>query len=289
MLTSTTSARPRFLIKAERPAARRYTASPGDLSSPAGLHPKPWLERLRRAVRQESFVLHYQPIVSLADGEISHYEALVRLDDAPDGRLCPPAMFLPAAERYSLVQDIDRVVASKAIGLLAELRSMSSPRVAINLSALSITDGGMLAHIERELQARRVDPSMLMVELTETAAISNMTRASAFCGELRRLGCTVALDDFGAGFGSFQYLKHLPFDYLKIDGDFIRQLPVSHKDQLVVKAMVGLARGMGKRTIAEYVGDERTMSMLRGYGVDFAQGYHLGQPRGALETFARAA
>jgi EAL domain-containing protein (putative c-di-GMP-specific phosphodiesterase class I) len=116
-----------------------------------------------------------------------------------------------------------------------------------------------------------------------------MRQAQSFCEGVHTLGSAVALDDFGAGFGSFQYLKHLPFRYLKIDGDFIRTLPVSHNDQLVVQALVGVARGMGKQTIAEYVGDATTMSLLRDYGVDYAQGFEVGRPRGGLEAFAQAA
>ena len=122
------------------------------------------------------------------------------------------------------------------------------------------------------------DPSLLVIEVTETAAISDMDSAKAFCGGVLALGCEVALDDFGVGFGSFQYLKHLPFSYLKIDGDFIRGLPSSRTDQLVVRALAGVVRGMGRRTIAEFVGDEPTMEMLRDYKVDYAQGFQVGRP-----------
>src|ERR1700677_2828263 len=134
----------------------------------------------------------------------------------------------------------------------------------------------MLAYIERCLDRHGIDPTRLVIEITETAAISDMERAQAFCRGVSALGCAVALDDFGAGFGSFQYLKHLPFDYLKIDGDFIRALPHSPKDQLVVQALVGLAQGMGVQTIAEYVTDRATLELLRRYGVDYAQGFEVG-------------
>jgi EAL domain-containing protein (putative c-di-GMP-specific phosphodiesterase class I) len=300
MPSSTTTATPRFQLQtARRPCAHRYPSNLGNLSSPTGLHRRPWLRRLRRALRDQRFVLHYQPIVSLADGEISHYEALVRLADEPDGRLLAPGSFLPAAERYALIGDIDRMVASQAIALLAQLRRHAlsggfaprndHTRVAINLSALSITDLGMLAHIEGELSMHGVDPSTLIIELTETAAISNMGRAKTFCSAVRALGCAVALDDFGAGFHSFQYLKHLPFDYLKIDGDFIQELPSSRNDQLVVKALVGLARGMGKQTIAEFVACSDTVDLLCDYGVDYAQGFQIGRPRDSVQSFAMAA
>ena len=144
----------------------------------------------------------------------------------------------------------------------------------------------MLAEIEQAVTRARVDPAQLVIEVTETAAISDMARAQAFCTGVQALGCAVALDDFGAGFGSFQYLKHLPFQYLKIDGDFIRGLPASAKDQLVVKALVELARGMGKQTIAEYVEDAATMELLRDYGVDYAQGFEVGRPHPVLPLTA---
>lgn len=294
MPNCTTAAPPRFLLKTEQPTrAQRYPAQLGELSSPTGLQQRPWLARLRRALRDQRFLLHYQPIVSLASGEISHHEALVRLADEPDGSLVAPGRFLPAAERYALIEQIDRLVLSQALSVLQ--RTSGAPgshgevRVAVNLSALSVTDPRMLAHIERELHRLSVDPSKLVVEITETAAISDMTRAKAFCHAIRSLGATIALDDFGAGFGSFHYLKHLPFDYLKIDGGFIENLVLSRKDQLVVKALVGVAAGMGKETIAEYVGDEQTVELLRCYGVDYAQGFQVGRPSGALEAFAYAA
>jgi len=223
-------------------------------------------------------VLHYQPIVSLRDGRVSHYEALVRLADEESGALVAPGRFLPAAERYGLIREIDRMVLAQVATLLSGEHGERGVRIAINCSSLSITDGGMLAEIEARLALARVDPAQLVIEITETAAISDMERARAFCAGVQALGCAVALDDFGAGFGSFQYLKHLPFQYLKIDGDFIRGLPASPKDQLVVKALVDLARGMGKQTIAEYVGDRATVETLRDLGVDYAQVFEVGRP-----------
>jgi EAL domain-containing protein (putative c-di-GMP-specific phosphodiesterase class I) len=295
MLTSTIAcARPRVLLGAPaRPVHNRYRgltdARPGARgpSSPAGLHRRPWLERLRRALAEDLFLLHYQPIVSLKDGSVAHYEALLRLADEPSGDLVAPGRFLPAAERYGLIRDIDRMVLSKVIALLGERKALCEHgrpgvSIAMNVSALSVTDGGMLDQIERQLVLEGVDPARLIVEVTETASISDMERARAFCAGVQTLGCAVALDDFGAGFGSFQYLKQLPFRYLKIDGDFIRGLPGSLNDQLVVKALVGVVRGMGRTTIAEFVGDEPTMSLLRSYGVDYAQGFEVGRPHPIL-------
>jgi EAL domain-containing protein (putative c-di-GMP-specific phosphodiesterase class I) len=291
MPTSTTDSTSSLVIRARdlRPPEdrrRRYPGARDNFSSSAGLHPRPWCKRLRRALREDLFVLHYQPIVSLRSGAVSHYEALIRLADDPEEPLTPPCAFLPAAERYGLIQEIDRMVIAKVVALMGGELAHRDARVAVNLSALSITDRGMLAHIEHELTRHDVAPERLVVEVTETAAIGDMRRAQSFCEGVHTLGSSVALDDFGAGFGSFQYLKHLPFRYLKIDGDFIRTLPSSSKDQLVVQALVGVAQGMGKQTIAEYVGDEPTMRLLRGYGVDYAQGFEVGRPCGQLEAFA---
>jgi EAL domain-containing protein (putative c-di-GMP-specific phosphodiesterase class I) len=283
--STTTDATPRMFLRTPAlPGHGRYRglldarALAEGFCSPAGLHRRPWLQRLRRALIEDLFVLHFQPIVSLGDGTVSHYEALLRLADEPDGCLIAPGSFLPAAERYGLIRDIDRMVLDKVAALLGGEHGRRGVRIAMNVSAVSVTDGTMLAHLERRLELHGVDPSLLVIELTETAAISDMKSARAFCAGVLALGCGVALDDFGAGFGSFQYLKHLPFSYLKIDGDFIRGLPVSRTDQLVVKALAGLVRGMGRQTIAEFVGDEPTISMLRCYGVDYAQGFEVGRP-----------
>jgi EAL domain-containing protein (putative c-di-GMP-specific phosphodiesterase class I) len=269
----------RLILRApapDRPARRYGGGLAEERSSPAGLHRRPWLARLRRALEQDLFAVHYQPIVSLADGRPAHYEALVRLADDPAGPLIAPGRFLPAAERYGLIRDIDRLVLDRVAALLATRED--GPRVAINLSALSVTDPTMLAHLERCLHREGADPARLVIEITETAAICDMDRARAFCAGVSALGCAVALDDFGAGHGSFQYLTRLPFDYLKIDGSFVCALTSSRNDQLVVQALVGLARSMGVRTIAEYVTDRPTLKLLRRYGVDYAQGYELGRP-----------
>jgi len=291
MLSSTSRhATPRVVLSPTVPSVRvgesELDASRSladELSLPAELSRRAWQLRLRRALVEDLFVLHFQPIVSLADGRVAHYEALLRLADTPDGRLVEPGSFLPVAERDGLIRDIDRMVLDRVTTMLG-----GEPRVsiAVNVSALSVTDGAMLAHIERGLARHGVDPSRLVIEVTETAAISDMETARVFCAGAQALGCAVALDDFGTGFGSFQYLKHLPFTYLKIDGDFIHNLPGSRTDQLVVKALVGVVQGMGRQTIAEFVGDAPTLSMLRSYGVDYAQGFHVGRPRPMLALAA---
>ena len=262
MLSSTTTdPTPRVVLR--KPLAREHSRLHGPfghgwgegLSSPAGLHRRPWLGRLRSALADDLFVLHFQPIRSLKDGSVSHHEALLRLADTAEGPLVAPARFLPAAERYGLIREIDRMVLARVAALLGGEHAGTGVSIAVNLSALSVTDPEMLGDLRRALEREGADPSQLMVEVTETAAISDMAGARDFCSGALSLGCAVALDDFGAGFGSFQYLKHLPFSHLKIDGDFIRGLPGSGTDQLVVAALAGVVRGMGRRTIAEFVGD----------------------------------
>ena len=182
------------------------------------------------------------------------------------------------------------MVVSRVARMLGRDPAMAGVTIAINLSALSVTDPTMLRFIATALARHGVEPGRLSIEVTETAAISDMDRARAFCGAVLDLGCGLALDDFGAGFGSFQYLKQLPFSHLKIDGGFIRELPASRTDQLVVRAIARIVRGMGRETIAEFVGDERTVAMLRAYDVDYAQGFQIGAPApllGAEEAHER--
>jgi EAL domain-containing protein (putative c-di-GMP-specific phosphodiesterase class I) len=281
-------ASPRLVLAdvADAPAQRRYGGLAGPRAgrdgrcSAAGLARRAWLGRLRRALREERFVLHYQPIVSLRDGRTSHHEALVRMSEGAGERLLAPRAFLPAAERSGVVRDIDRMVVNRVSGVLARSRKRDT-KIAVNLSALSVTDAGMLSHIHRCLRRHGVRPSRLVLEITETASICDLGQAREFCAGLRALGCEVALDDFGAGFGAFHYLKHLPFSFLKIDGDFITALTTSAEDRLVVDALVRLGRGMGFATIAEFVANQDTQDLLAALGVDYAQGFHLGRPSAA--------
>jgi EAL domain-containing protein (putative c-di-GMP-specific phosphodiesterase class I) len=140
--------------------------------------------------------------------------------------------------------------------------------------------------IERELDTAQIDPSNLIFEITETAAIANMTEATRFAHGLTNLGCSLALDDFGTGFGSFYYLKHLPVRYVKLDGEFIHNLPRNPIDEHMVRAIVGVAHGLGIQTVAESVADDETIAMLHQHGVDFAQGFHIGKPAPVHEPLA---
>jgi diguanylate cyclase (GGDEF)-like protein/PAS domain S-box-containing protein len=237
-----------------------------------------WAERIREALEEDRFTLYAQPIVNLSDGEVRQHELLLRMIDE-GGEVIPPAAFIGIAERFDLMQEIDRWVVARAIRLMAEQRAAGRELVfEVNISGSSTGDPELLTIIERELAETGVDPVNLVLEVTETTAVANIPRAQQFAARLAELGCRFALDDFGAGFGSFYYLKHLPFDLLKIDGEFVRSCTTSTTDQLLIRAAVDIARGLGKKTIAEYVGDEATVELLRKLGVDFAQGFHIGRP-----------
>jgi EAL domain-containing protein (putative c-di-GMP-specific phosphodiesterase class I) len=242
-----------------------------------------WPGRIRKAIDEELFQLHAQPILDLKTGDVPQHELLIRMPGEGD-ELIMPAAFLYTAERFGLVRQLDRWVVANAIELLAGTRG--SLRLEVNLSGESLTDPDLPLFVERELERASVDPGDLIFEVTETAAIANLAQARCFIERLAQLGCRFALDDFGAGFGSFYYLKHLPLDYLKIDGEFVRNLPTSKTDQILVGSVVELARGLGKQTIAEYVGDAATVDLLREMGVDFAQGFHTGRPRPVAESLS---
>jgi diguanylate cyclase (GGDEF)-like protein len=241
-----------------------------------------WAERIHAALDENRLVLHAQPVVSTATGHATLHELLVRMVDAR-GDLIPPGSFLPVAERCGLIREIDRWVVTRAIRLLGEHRAAGRrPTVEVNLSAQSLADPQLAVHIGRELRAAGVAATQLIFEVSETTAIDNVAAVHTFAARLWELGCRFALDDFGAGSGSLYHLKHLPFDFVKIDGAFVRNCTANPTDRLVIGAVADLVRGMGKRTIAEFVGDEATLTTLGELGVDYAQGFHLG-PSAPLE------
>ena len=232
-----------------------------------------WTELIHASLAQDRFVLHGQPIVNLTTGEIEQAELLIRMRDRDDPRtLVPPGDFLPAAERLGLIALIDRWVVARALELATE------HRVEINLSGITISDAGHLAAIESMVNSSRAPRENLVFEITETAVAENIDAARRFAERLRNIGCSFALDDFGVGFGTFTYLKHLPVDYLKIDIEFVRDLATDETDAQVVGAIVGAAQLFGMKTIAEGVEDQRTLELLTEMGVDYAQGYWIGRP-----------
>jgi len=236
-----------------------------------------WVERIRDALDNHRFVLLAQPIHALVEDPTERYELLLRMVDH-DAQLIPPGLFLPTAERTGLIAQIDRWVVGEACQLLGQWQAAGRDvSFEVNVSGPSMGDPELLAVIRAGLTGI-TRPGSLVVEVTETAAIVDLPRAQAFAHQLAGLGIRLALDDFGAGYGSFYYLKHLPFDYLKIDGEFIRNLATSSHDQIIVSSLVTMAHQLGKATIAEFVEDAAALAAVRALGVDYAQGYHFGRP-----------
>ena len=253
--------------------AHLYAAHAGEATMELGIG---WLKRLEQTIAEGSLLLYAQPIFDLRSGQVDRHELLVRMPDG-DGGVVSAATFIPLAERYGLVAEIDRWVLDRAVGLLESGVAPRGSRLAVNVSAKSL-DADYVAWIECRLAASTIDAARLSFELTETAAISNLSTSRPFAQRLRDLGCELALDDFGAGFGSFTYLRHIPFDLLKIEGQFVRECARDARDRALVEALVKIAGSLGKRTVAEFVGDEPTVAALNTIGVDMAQGYHLGRP-----------
>jgi len=244
-----------------------------------------WKERIHQALEDDLFTLAYQPIVATNGTSAQRFEVLVRMLDSK-GKVHMPGNFIPTAEQFGLIRDLDKVIVKKALRELARLPVNGEPiGFSINLSGLSIGEPHMLELIERELAANALDPARVTFEITETAACENMSRAIEFINQIRALGCGIALDDFGVGFSSFSYLKHIRVDMIKIDGSFIRNIHTSREDQLFVKALVDVARGMGIRTVAEFVETAGTVELLRRLGVDYVQGYYVGRPGKAISKF----
>ncbi|MBM3357281.1 MAG: EAL domain-containing protein [Betaproteobacteria bacterium] len=237
-----------------------------------------WNDRILHALEHNLMDLQFQGVYFTADRSLSHFEVLVRMRDQDDPTaLLMPGQFVPVAEKSGKILEIDRWVLREAIQMLAEVKSI--PALAVNISGRSFDEPMLPQYIAEQLKRYGVAPRRLMVELTETSAVSDLHDAQRFIEALRQTGCGVCLDDFGTGFSSFAYLKHLQADSVKIDGLFIRNLPNDHDNQLFVKAIVSVARGLHKTTIAECVEDEETMAMLKKFDVDCVQGYYLEKPR----------
>jgi len=253
-----------------------------------------WVERLNRAIELDQFALFAQEIRPVAhpvggDVEPSRFEILIRMVDS-DGTLIAPMAFIPAAERYGLMPRIDRWVIAKACSNLAELRERHGgiPMCMINLSGASVTDPGMVDFVSSQLQRFGLPRQSIGFELTETAAISNLANASQLMHGLKEIGCAMALDDFGSGMASFAYLRGFPVDYLKIDGEFVKDMTTDLVDYEIVQAIHSVGRVMGVKTVAESVESAEILSALMLVGVDFAQGFHIHRPVPMLEIAYRA-
>lgn len=230
-----------------------------------------WADRIREAIDQERIVVYAQPIFDLRRECVAREELLVRMLDEDDD-VIPPSSFLPTAERLGLIAEIDRLVLAKAI----ELAGRSQP-IAVNVSGASLCDPRLIEDVRGAI-AEGLNPAWLDFEITETAAISNMDNARAFAETVTGMGCGLGLDDFGTGFSSFSYLKELPIQHLKIDLEFIRELPSSPTDQRLVQALVQFAKAFGQETVAEGIENAETLALVRAFDVDYAQGFHIGEP-----------
>ena len=243
-----------------------------------------WTDRLHDAAATDQFVLYGQPIVELASGHVEQAELLVRMKDRrrTSSELIMPGQFLPAAERLGLASVIDHWVVARAV------RLAQNHRVEVNISAQTISDPDQVAALVRLVRDSGAPPSNIIFEITETAVAENIGSARAFVTRLHDIGCCFALDDFGTGFGTFTYLKYLPVDYLKIDIEFVRDLATNEDDRQVVRAIVGVAREYGMRTVAEGVEDQVTLETLTDLDVDYAQGYWIGRPAPIVEMWPDA-
>jgi diguanylate cyclase (GGDEF)-like protein/PAS domain S-box-containing protein len=267
-------------VAKEKGRNRVHVFSPDDEELAMRQGEMQWVEKIRQGLEQKRFILYGQPIVSLQDINYGlHFEVLLRYKD-DRGNIIPPDAFLPAAERYNLAAELDRWIIASLLEWLASrpdfLKSLSL--CAINLSGLSLTDESMLQFIKDQFQHWAVPTNKVCFEITETAAISNLSHATHFINQLKEEGCLFSLDDFGSGLSSFAYLKNLPVDYLKIDGLFVKDILDDEVDLAMVKSINEVGHVMNKKTIAEFVENDAIFNLLKSLGIDFAQGYGIGKP-----------
>ena len=236
-----------------------------------------WTRRIKHALEKDQFILAYQPIVNTL-GETVHYEALLRMN-RDNGSLIMPSGFLPPAERFGLMGDIDMWVVHQALELYQEEQlPEAGTSLCINLSASSIESKNVIDFITRQIEQSQIDPSQLIFEITETMAMANISKASGLLKRLQEMGCKTSLDDFGTGYASYAYLKDLPVDYVKIDGSFVKDIEMNQLNREIVQSMNSIAHVMGKKTIAEFVETQASVEILREIGVDYLQGFHIGKP-----------
>lgn len=245
-----------------------------------------WAGRIRQALADGRFLLHFQELAPLWDGDRAdgvHMEMLVRLRDE-NGQLVPPGAFIPAAERFGLMPQLDRWVVETALANFSRLHPSGKPvkLCAINLSGPTFEDAAFADFVLDALERHGVSPQRICFEITETAAVSSMARAVEFMQRLRAAGCRFSLDDFGSGMASFGYLKNLPVDFIKIDGSFIRNIETDPVSYSIVRAVTDIGHQLGLQVVGEWVADERARDLLRGLSVDYAQGFAIHKPEAAL-------
>ncbi|MEM8982398.1 MAG: EAL domain-containing protein [Pseudomonadota bacterium] len=248
-----------------------------------------WVQRLHDAMTNNRFALFGQQIHALtADGTVAqHVEILLRLRDVEERRLIPPGAFLPAAERYGLMLELDTWVVTNLLKSLHLFHAVHESAVQywVNLSGASISDPGFRKLLLDRMATMRLPPGTINFEITETVVIRSLNDAEQLISELRKLGCKVALDDFGAGLSSFTYLKQLPIDFLKIDGGFVKNILADDVDRIFLQSIVDIARKLNVRTIAEHVENGDVLQAVRALGVDFVQGYGIHRPEVLLPSF----
>lgn len=237
-----------------------------------------WVDRIISGIREDRFFLLFQPILDIQSGKVTHYEALVRYK-GQGNKIISPGEFIPVAEQYGLIKQIDRRVMELAITHLAGQDAIGSDlSISINLSGANIGDPELFEWLERLFEEQQLDPAHLVFEITETASLHSISTARSFIDSIKALGCRIALDDFGTGLSSFSYLRNFPVDILKIDGSFIRNLPHSEEDRVMVRSMVDVAHSLGKWVVAEFVSSEEIFNIVKAFGVDYAQGYFISEP-----------
>ncbi|WP_289281950.1 MULTISPECIES: putative bifunctional diguanylate cyclase/phosphodiesterase [unclassified Methylophaga] len=258
---------------------RVHLYSPEDREMHTLRHSVEWAPRIRAALKEGLFLLEFQPIYSLDTEQVSHYECLIRMR-GEGNVIFYPKEFIPVAESMGLIHQIDFWVVAKVFELIVNMPENLS--FAINLSGNVFLDENLFKLVRDKLNQTQIDPNRIVFEITETYAISNFEQTRKMVSDLRALGCRFALDDFGAGFNSYSYLKHFPVDILKIDGGFITDLDNDPVDQQLVKSMIDIAHSLGKKTVAEFVERKSTLELLKSYGVDMVQGFLVGKPNAKI-------
>ncbi len=233
-----------------------------------------WFQKLHDGLEENRFEAWYQPLVELKTGEINHHEALIRLR-GEDGYLHAPGSFMGSAERYGIMPQIDRYMIHR---VLTDMVAHPWLRVAVNLSGASVTEPGMAAYIRNAFEEFGVDPKRIIFEITETVFMTNLAQARHIVEALQELGCRFALDDFGSGFSSLNYLRHLPVTIVKVDGSFIREVHADPVNLTLLKSINEIAHLLGKETVAEWIETEETYHLLKEIGFDYGQGFYSGRP-----------
>ncbi|MBX2809363.1 MAG: EAL domain-containing protein [Cellvibrionaceae bacterium] len=242
-----------------------------------------WVRKVRQAINDDRLVIFGQPIMDIAHKSVAYYEILIRLLDT-DGELIMPDQFIPALEATGDMVALDRWVIRRSMSLLKDNRQLQ--KIAINLSAQTYKDDSLVPMIRESLDAYNVQAESIIFELTESASLFNINATRRVIDQLHALGCSFAVDDFGSGFSSFAYLKELPADYVKLDGSFIRNLHRDKVDQALVRSIIEVVQALGRKTVAEFVENEKILAFLAENGVDYAQGYYTGKPVPATELLS---